>query len=259
MSHWKSSGLALFAAACLVGGSIGSAHAQCNPFNTQCATEWSGGSVVNLGGLSGSAGSVAQGINNAGQAVGFSIVGGVEVATEWSGSSIINLGGLLGSAGSNALAINNAGQAVGASIFVGRGNVATEWSGGIGGSIINLGGLPGSTSSFAQAINDAGQVVGVSVVGGLGVATEWSGSSIINLGGLLGSAGSNALGINNAGEVVGVSFDEGVKIATEWSGGIGGSICAEQVQRPAKGSIALGIQRRSPRWVGGVGSSGSQS
>jgi PEP-CTERM motif len=37
------------------------------------ATEWSGGSVINLGGLSGSMSSQALGINAAGQVVGYSV------------------------------------------------------------------------------------------------------------------------------------------------------------------------------------------
>jgi uncharacterized membrane protein len=78
------------------------------------ATEWSGDSVINLGGLPGSGLSQALGINDAGQAVGFSIVGGVAYATEWSGGSVINLGGLPGfRTESFAYGINDAGQAVG--------------------------------------------------------------------------------------------------------------------------------------------------
>jgi probable HAF family extracellular repeat protein len=79
------------------------------------ATEWSGGSIIDLGGLPGSFGSVAQSINDAGQAVGYSFfVDGRERATEWSGGSIIDLGGLPGSLyQSVAYSINAAGQAVG--------------------------------------------------------------------------------------------------------------------------------------------------
>ena len=133
MSLCKTFGLAIFAALCLLGESIGSAHAQ------YYATEWSGGKVINLGGMPGSTSSVAEGINNAGQAVGVSIVRGVDYATEWSGGKVINLGGLPGSTFSAAYGINNAGQAVGESI-VGGVAYATEWS---GGSVIKLGGLPG--------------------------------------------------------------------------------------------------------------------
>ena len=66
----------------------------------------------------GSTGSGAFSINDAGQVVGLSIVGGVDVPTEWSGGSIINLGGLPGSTNSEALGINDRGQVVGFS-FVG--------------------------------------------------------------------------------------------------------------------------------------------
>ena len=78
------------------------------------ATEWSGGDVINLGGLPGSISSFANGINDAGQVVGYSLFpDGAIVATEWSHGSIINLGGLPGTMFSQALSINDAGQAVG--------------------------------------------------------------------------------------------------------------------------------------------------
>jgi hypothetical protein len=58
MSHWKSFGLAIFAAMCLLGETAGAAHAQCSApplADRGCATQWSGGAVVNLGRLPGSA------------------------------------------------------------------------------------------------------------------------------------------------------------------------------------------------------------
>jgi hypothetical protein len=108
MSHWKSFGFALFAAVCLLGEGIGSAHAECD-LSAACATEWSGGGIINLGQ------GTAYSINGASQAAGFSVVGGVEVATEWSSASVINLGGLPGSTQSFAYGINDAGQVVGSS------------------------------------------------------------------------------------------------------------------------------------------------
>jgi probable HAF family extracellular repeat protein len=201
MSHWKSFGLAIFAAVGLLGETVGPAHAQCTPIpNFNCATEWSGGSVINLGGASTL--SQAFAINNAGQVVGQS----GNDAVIWSGGSIINLGRGL------PYAINNAGQVVGLSP-----GGATEWS---GGSVINLGLLAGSTFGQPLAINDAGQVAGLSAGGGGGeTATEWSGGSVINLGGLPGSEFSVAYGINDAGEVVGESYQPDGPHAVEWSGG----------------------------------------
>jgi probable HAF family extracellular repeat protein len=127
------------------------------------ATEWSGGSVIDLGGLPGSTQSSAYSINDAGQVVGLSRIGDYEHATEWSGGSIIDL--LPGSTSSDSVAesINDAGQVVGGGC-TSSGCGAIEWS---GGSVINLGGLPGSLGNTATGINDAGQVVGYSFVGGL--------------------------------------------------------------------------------------------
>ena len=191
----KASGLAILTVGCLLGQIPSAAYSQCVTFpasagslSLSCATQWSGDSVINLGGSS--LISEANGINNAGQVVGFSVFNSGDYATEWSGGSVINLGGLPGSTFSYAFAINDAGQAVGYSVVGGDG-YATEWS---GGSVIDLGG-PGS---YAFGINDAGQVVGSSA----GYATEWSGGSVINLGGLPGSLGSGANAINNAGQAV---------------------------------------------------------
>jgi uncharacterized membrane protein len=60
------------------------------------ATEWSGGRVINLGGLPGSVFNAANDINDSGQAVGTSFVGATQYPVEWSSGSVINLGGLPG-------------------------------------------------------------------------------------------------------------------------------------------------------------------
>jgi probable HAF family extracellular repeat protein len=92
MSHWKTFGLAIFAALCLLEGTAGSADAQ------MYAEEWSGGHVINLGP------GEAFSINNSGQSVGYSFFGGgIEAAAEWANGKVINLGGLPGSMGSEAL------------------------------------------------------------------------------------------------------------------------------------------------------------
>ena len=111
MSLCKTFGLAIFAALCLLDETAGSAHAQCAI--VECATEWSGGSVIDLGGLPGSFQTVANSINDAGQAVGYSATTGGTFATEWSHGKVIDLGGLPGSTFSIAYGINDAGQAVG--------------------------------------------------------------------------------------------------------------------------------------------------
>jgi probable HAF family extracellular repeat protein len=236
MSQWKSFGLAIFAAVGLLGETASSARAQCSIAGNPCATEWSHGSAINIGGLPGSNESQAYGINDRGQAVGYSDVGGLDYPTEWRHGSVIDLGRLSDSAESIAFSINDAGQAVGFSTGNSiRYQEATEWN---HGSVIGLGVLPvpGFNSSVASAINNAGQVVGQSscrsVVcsGPIGLATEWSSGKIIDLGGLsppsptdfLQSSVANS--INDVGQVVGAStigvLNVGfTEIATEWSDG----------------------------------------
>jgi probable HAF family extracellular repeat protein len=139
----------------------------------------------------------ANGINEAGQAVGFGDVGGVGRAVEWTDGQTITLPG----AGSDATSINNAGQVVG---YIHGGREAVEW---VNGQLIDLGGPP---ESAAEAINDAGQVAGGGSVNGVGVALEWSGGQVIDLGGLPGSTYSLATAINDAGQVAGYSIVGGV-------------------------------------------------
>jgi probable HAF family extracellular repeat protein len=169
MSRWKSFGLSIFTAVCLLGKTAGSAH-------PQYAVEWGGGGPVNLGGLPGATYSIAYGINDSGQAVGSSAGLDFEYAVEWRGGRIINLGGLPGFVDSVASSINNTGQVVGVSYPANGLSQATEWR---GGSVINLGGLPGSVFSAATDINDSGQVGGISFVGVTQYAVEWSGGNVI--------------------------------------------------------------------------------
>jgi probable HAF family extracellular repeat protein len=78
------------------------------------ATEWSDGSVIDLGGLQGATFSEAAGINTAGQIVGYSFVDGLPHAIEWSGGNISVLPYLPAEIPfSAAYSINDAGQAVG--------------------------------------------------------------------------------------------------------------------------------------------------
>src|ERR1700722_9007704 len=106
MSYWKSFGLAIFAAICLLGVTASSVSAQCV---VGCATEWSHGSAADLGSLPGSIDSIANSINNVGQVVGYSSNGFLTYATKWSHGSAINLGSLPDSAEGIASSINDAG------------------------------------------------------------------------------------------------------------------------------------------------------
>jgi hypothetical protein len=55
---------------------------------------WAGPQSATARALLADTSSYALHINDAGQAVGFSVVGGVDCATEWSGGNVLNLGRL---------------------------------------------------------------------------------------------------------------------------------------------------------------------
>ena len=118
MSLRKVFGLAILAVFCLLGATAGSAHAQCNHFSgAYCATDWSGGSVIDLG-VPNSTRNFAEGsTTRAGR--GKQRCRRTSFATEWSGSSVINLGGPPGTTLSEAIGINDAGQVVGSSVVGG--------------------------------------------------------------------------------------------------------------------------------------------
>jgi probable HAF family extracellular repeat protein len=162
------------------------------------------------------------GINNAGQVVGSSQLGGSgspETATLWNGSTPTYLGGL-GGPYSTAIAINDGAQIVGqAALANGRGDRAVLWDGTVA---TDLGAPLGGSSSGARGINNAGLIVGYSYVSdGSGPrAVAWNGSTATQLGSLFGDVYSDAYGVNNSGQIVGVSAlaDRSSTRATLWNG-----------------------------------------
>jgi len=153
MLYFNSSFRAALIAACLF--TLGAPPAAAQSY----AVEWSGGSVARLPNLPGVTNAEARGINNSGQAVGFSNVfaSGLSGATMWSGGSVTQLPTFPGTIQALAFGVNNSGAMVGYNT-VGDTNVATEWS---GGAIVNLGRLPAAWGSVASGINDSGQIVGI--------------------------------------------------------------------------------------------------
>jgi probable HAF family extracellular repeat protein len=156
--------------------------------------------------------SAAFGINNAGQAIGYSNRAGspTQVATRWDGTTPVDLG-TLGGASSTAYAINDAGQSVGFSNLAGSFVYhATRWD---GITPIDLGTL-GGTYSVAVGINSAGQVVGHSDVSDNlpRHATLWNATSPTDLNAFLDAATVNAgwyldtaAAINDNGWIVGLA------------------------------------------------------
>ena len=160
--------------------------------------------VTDLGTLGGSF-SVASGINNGGQVVGFSPLsdGAPSHAFLYSGSQMRDLG-TLGGSQSFASGINNRGQIVGGFSVSSVATHAFLYS---GGQMRDLGTLGGSFS-VANGINNGGQVVGQSSLSGgtqaFPHAFLYSGGQMRDLG-TLGGSYSQAFAINDPGQIVGLS------------------------------------------------------
>jgi probable HAF family extracellular repeat protein len=182
---------------------------------------YSGGVRTTLGTLGGNY-SLAYGINDAGQVVGYSGTSltstFIEHAFLYSGGVMTDLG-TLGGYLSDATAINDSGQIAGYSVNAQNNTVAFLYS---GGTMRSLGTLGGS-QSFAYGINASGQVVGYSRNAGdtLILAFLDSGGVMTSLG-TLGGGGSFATGINDSGQVVGADYgpNEVVASAFLYSNGV---------------------------------------
>ncbi len=130
------------------------------------ATLFSNGTVTDLGSLGGN--SEARGINNKGQAVGWSQqnIGGTNRATLFSNGTVTDLGDL-GNGGSNAAySINDLGQAVGYAYSATGQHAALFYNG----MVIDLYNIvfaaTGATMENAVGINNSGQIVGTGNIGG---------------------------------------------------------------------------------------------
>jgi probable HAF family extracellular repeat protein len=178
---------------------------------------------ITLSPLGGGGGpSIANAINDAGAAVGFSGVDALHVhATLWQGDSVKDLGILPGYRSTQATAINSAGVAVG----VGTSATAVDIENNpidhaflfSNGTVTDLGTLGGS-SSVANAINSAGQIVGWSNIPSNtnppSHATLWNSNVSTDLG-TLGGNNSFAMAINSAGVIVGEAELASVNIANQ--------------------------------------------
>ena len=160
----------LGALAILVGATLAASIARATPMYT----------FTDLGTLGGT-NSIAYGINDVGQVVGYATTSsGTAHATLWDSGAPTDLGTLRGT-NSNAYGINDAGQVAGYSQTLGDAALhATLWS---GGTTTDLGTF-GGTYSYANSINDAGQVAGLGYTSGNAAyhATLWSGSTTVDLG-----------------------------------------------------------------------------
>ncbi len=160
--------------------------------------------VTDLGALVGD-NSLATGINNSGQVVGWTnnVAGSTTThAFLYSGGSVTDLG-TLGGNKSTANAINNSGQVVGSSNDASGGFYAFLYS---GGSMTNIG-SPVKGTGFG--INNSGQVAGVFLTPDINShACLYSNGTVRDLG-TLGGDNSYAYGINDSGLIVGYSQTTG--------------------------------------------------
>jgi probable HAF family extracellular repeat protein len=224
-------------------------HTQVVGTDTGRAVLWNGTTTPTLLADLGGVGGAANGINDGGQIVGYSLLasGGAHAAL-WNGNTAATDLGTLGGVNSYAQDINQQGWIVGASELAGStGTHAVLWS---AGQATDLG------IGYATALNDAGQIVGNGETG----AVVWNGGVATALGGFGTLLESNQpADINNRGQVVGTSFGEflgtvdGDSRATLWQGtqAVDLSSFLSRADRDAGWALstALGINDRG--WITG--------
>lgn len=122
---------------------------------------WEAGQIHELATVSGDPDGFAFGINDLGQAAGYS---GTCIASLhavlWENGAAVELPNLGSLSNNVAYAINNQGQVVGNSSPNDTTFYAVLWQNGV---VTNLGTIPGDFASFATGINNKGQVVGSSL------------------------------------------------------------------------------------------------
>lgn len=132
----------------------------CPPYKITSAVLWAKDKALALPTVGGDLDGVAFGINDQGQAVGYS--GSCIAATHavmWKNNTAFVLQDLGGTRSNIAFVINNRGQIAGKVRSAdGTTYVAALWQ--PDGTLTNLGILPGDYAAFATGINDRGQVVG---------------------------------------------------------------------------------------------------
>lgn len=164
---------------------------------------YNGGSMTDLSVVIGGRGGSAQGINNAGQ-----IVGWYMATNEWTNRAFLYSDGMLTDIGSLggyqiwANAINDAGQIVGWSGLYGRPGVHAFLY--ANGAMTDIGTL-GGNSSEANDINNRGQIVGLAHYSGGDYHPFLYSEGVMTDLGSLGGRRSAAYGINDNGQVVGAS------------------------------------------------------
>ena len=172
---------------------------------------WTNGNAQALPTINGDPDGVAYGINNQGQAVGYSgTCTAANYAVVWKTGTAIKLPDL-GTPGGIAFAINSQNQVVGQAVNSDGAALAALWQ---YNTVKALGGLlPGDVSSFATSINNQGQVVGSSFDSNSNWSHGllWQNGVMIDLNTVF-PASSNlyvvsASNINESGQIAGMAVD----------------------------------------------------
>ncbi len=172
---------------------------------------WDKGIAMALPTINGNPDGVAFGINNRGQAVGYSgTCTSASYAVMWENGAATQLKDL-GTPGGIAFAINSHNQIVGQAVNSDGTALATIWQ---NNKVAALGGLlPGDVSSFATSINNRGQVVGSSFnsESNWSHGLLWQNGMMIDLNTVF-PASSNlyvvsASNINESGQIAGMAVD----------------------------------------------------
>ena len=172
---------------------------------------WDKGIAMPLPTINGDPDGVAFGINNRGQAVGYSgTCTAANYAVVWENGTATQLPDL-GDPGAIAFAINSHNQVVGQAVNSDGTPLAALWQ---NNTVKALGGLlPGDVSSFATSINDRGQAVGSSFdsKGNWSRGLLWQNGMMIDLNTVF-PASSNlyvvsASNINESGQIAGLAVD----------------------------------------------------
>jgi probable HAF family extracellular repeat protein len=187
--------------------------------NSNRATMFAGGQVIDLGSLPGSLSSSASAVNDSGDAAGFSFDAvGQQVATLFSQGQVINLGVAAGRS-STALGMNNSRQVVGwMESADGLSTTAYLYSNGV---VTDLGTLGGLTFSQAMDVNNAGWVVGMAIyedrpenIPFLRIDGELVDLNTLVTADSLGTwLVSDVSAINDQGQIVGAVIRDGVRMA----------------------------------------------
>ncbi|MFT5463448.1 MAG: putative HAF family extracellular repeat protein [Planctomycetota bacterium] len=215
---------------------------------------------VDLGTLTGGNASVAYGLNDAQQVVGWATIPGCTTAAGlqcrrayvWDNGVLTDLGKLSGDEDSFARSINNSGLIVGTSesdVIFGSGTYhGVFWSGGVITPLPDL----GNGTSFARDVNDSGLIAGHSV--DISVARDravtWQAGVITNVGSTETHSYNRVQGLNELGELVGFAwnlFSPNDSVAfdgAKWStiGGIDGQFQNSEASDVNDSGMVVGLQ-----------------